>query len=225
MGRQGRRAYASPARRLYGNPRNDVLQFADVARPLVFRQQGDGFWSESCAGSHPSGGFVPESRHEQRNVARAIAKSGHLDTDHIQTKAQIETKPTRGRFLIETTVRGGNDSNIDSARQVFSDSPHFPILQHAQEFGLRACGQLANFVEKQRPAVSVFKQSRPLSYGPGKRASRVAEEFCLDEFVGERSAIQRAESAVAAGSEPVDGTSDEFFAAAALTRKATLVEH
>src|SRR6187431_486407 len=140
----------------------------------------------------------PRVARDPTRPAASFAKRRNLNTNHIEPKPQVEAKSPSRRLLIEPAIRCGNDANIDAARQVLPHSPHFPILQHAQQLGLRARRQLANLVEEQGAAVSFLKQSRSLSDGAGERASRVTEEFCFDQFVGQRGTIQGAEAAVAA---------------------------
>ncbi len=132
MGWQRGCAYASTPRRLHRDPRNYVLQLAHIAGPLISGKQSHRFVSDRRARPHTTSGFVPESRNQQRDVAGAITKGWNLDSNHVQSKAQIQPKPSGRRLLLEATVRGSDDSDINAARQIFAHSPHFPILKHAQ---------------------------------------------------------------------------------------------
>ena len=54
------------------------------------------------------------------------------------------------------------------ARDVLTDAPKLPFLDHSQHFRLGPWRQLAHFVEKQRPAVRLFEHTRPIGDGAGE---------------------------------------------------------
>ena len=109
-----------------------------------------------------------------------------------------------------------DDADVDAARDVLADAPQLAFLNHAQHLGLRARRQLADFVEEQRAAVRLFEHAGALGDGAGERAARVAEQLGLDQVVGQRRAVQRAERAVAARAAAMNRPRDQLLAAAAL---------
>ncbi len=80
-----------------------------------------------------------------------------------------------------------------------------------------ARGQLADFVQEERSPISFFEQPLTIADRAGKGAARVAKKFRLEEIVGERGAVHRAEPPLPSRAETVDGAGDEFLPAAALS--------
>ena len=57
---------------------------------------------------------------------------------------------------------------------------HFPAFDDAQQVGLLVCGHIANFIQKQGPAVGQFKAADSIGPGIGKRTLDVAKEFAQE---------------------------------------------
>src|SRR5215470_5042241 len=76
----------------------------------------------------------------------------------------------------------------------------------------------ADFVEKERAFVSQFKASRFLRDSSGEGAFLMTEQFTLQESKGNRRAIQFDKSALAARTEIVNCTGDEFLASSCLAQ-------
>ena len=138
----------------------------------------------------------------------------------MRTTSRRNRRSARNRFgrdlLVEPAIGGRDDAGVDAARHVLADAPHFPILQHAQQLGLRARRQLADLVEEHRAAIGFLEEPGALADRPGERAARVAEELRLEQVVGEGRAVDRAQAAVAPRTEPMHAAGDELLAAAAL---------
>ena len=79
------------------------------------------------------------------------------------------------------------------------------VLQNAQKLRLHLQRQLADFIEKQRAAMSQLEPSDALRRWPGERAFFVAEQFAFDQARRDRRAIQLHERALAAAGS-VDGS-------------------
>jgi hypothetical protein len=65
---------------------------------------------------------------------------------------------------------------------VSTHRPHLAALQHTQQAGLHAGGQLAHLVEQQRAAVGLAEQTGALARGAGERAAGVAEQLGLGQL-------------------------------------------
>src|SRR5262249_38911772 len=90
------------------------------------------------------------------------------------------------------------------------------LLQHPQELGLQCEGQVADFIEEQRPLMGQFKASEALREGPREGAFFVPEEFAFQEVRREGGAVDRDKGARAPRAEAVQGARQEFFARAGL---------
>ena len=67
------------------------------------------------------------------------------------------------------------------------------------------------------PAVRLFEHARALGDCAGERAARVAEQLGLDQIVGQRRAVERAERPIAAWAPPMKRARHQLLAAAALS--------
>src|SRR5262249_19759801 len=79
-----------------------------------------------------------------------------------------------------------------------ADALEAPLLEHPQELGLAALGQLADLVEEQRAAVGQLEAADLLVRGAGEGALLVAEELALEERLGQRRAGEADEGAAGA---------------------------
>ncbi len=57
-------------------------------------------------------------------------------------------------------------------------------LQDMQEFGLKRQGHVADFIQKQHPAMRLLKLTPASSFGTGKGPLFVAEHFAFKKAVG-----------------------------------------
>ena len=130
--------------------------------------------------------------------------------------AQVGAEAARRDLVVEPAIGGGDDADVDAARHVLADAPHLAVLEHAQQLGLRARRQLADFVEEQRAAVGFLEEAGALADRAGEGAAGVAEQLGLEQIVGERRAVDRAQAAVAPRPEPMHAARDQLLAAAAL---------
>src|SRR5206468_6076339 len=118
-------------------------------------------------------------------------------------------------FLPQVAIRGGYDADIDAPRLIFPNPAQLAFLNHAQQLGLRARRQLADFVQKERPAVCFLEHARALGDRTSKRPACVSKQFRLDEILGQRGAVQSAERPIPPEAATVNRPRDELLAAAA----------
>ncbi len=76
---------------------------------------------------------------------------------------------------------------------------------------------IADFVEKERAAVGLFKFADALICGAGKCPALMAEQFALEKLLGYGGAIDRKKGLLAAVAMMINGAGDEFLAGAAFT--------
>jgi hypothetical protein len=129
------------------------------------------------------------------NVRGAIAQRRHDDTEDVEAETKVGTEAAAGGFVLQVPVRCRDNPHVDAAGQILADSTHLAFLQHAQELRLSAGRELADFVEKERPAVGFFEESGAFACRAGEGPARMAEQLGLDELVAQRGAVDRAESA------------------------------
>ena len=108
------------------------------------------------------------------------------------------------------------DAHVGRDRLVPADALELLLLQHAQHLGLRGRGHVADLVEEERAAVGLLELADALPVGAGERALLVAEQFALEQRLGDRGAVDRQERLVGAVGVLVDRAGDQFLAGAAL---------
>ena len=89
-------------------------------------------------------------------------------------------------------------------------------MQDAQKLRLKLDGHLGYLVEQQRAALGVLYESVLVGVRARESALRVAEQLRLDQFFGERGAVDLDEGLLVAERVVVDGVGDEFLARARL---------
>ena len=96
----------------------------------------------------------------------------------------------------------GHHANVDDAILRATDPPYGAVLEDPQEAWLKVDGQLANFVEKERPSVGSLEGSRIGLGGPGERTALVPEKLAFGEARRNAGTIEHREGAARA-SAPV----------------------
>ena len=76
---------------------------------------------------------------------------------------------------------------MDGLRAADADDDFF--FQHAQQLGLAAEAQVADFVQKQRAAGGQFEFAGSRFVGVGKGALFVTEQFAFQQRFGDRRAV------------------------------------
>ena len=66
---------------------------------------------------------------------------------------------------------------------------HFALLQHPQQLGLQGQRHVADFVQKQGPAIGRVEQPFPVLVGAGEGPLAVAEQFAFQQLLGQRAAV------------------------------------
>ena len=131
---------------------------SNISRPAVLREYphvviGDRHRSQA----EPVGRAFGEILGEHPYVAGAVAQGRNHDREHGKAVVQVFTERLRLDHRRQIAVSGGDDADADADGSFPSDADHFAILDDAQETHLRGERQLADFVEKQRPAVSLLE--------------------------------------------------------------------
>ena len=86
---------------------------------------------------------------------------------------------------------GGDDPHIDLHRRVAAHAIKLAIRQNAQQTSLDIQRHIANFIQEQRAAVSLFKATLTDGIGAGKGPFFMPKQFRFDQVLGDRRHIQR----------------------------------
>ena len=97
---------------------------------------------------------------EEFHVSLAFAKRRQVDREHIDAVVKIFAKAAGGDLDAQVAVGGGDEADVDAAFFDRTDAAERAVFEHAEEFGLQAAGEVAEFIDEQRAAVGDFEQAR-----------------------------------------------------------------
>src|SRR5262249_32535497 len=110
---------------------NDVLQFANVTRPGIRREQVQGL---SAHASYALSCFprvtIDEVLDEQRDVFSPFPQRRNLNWEDVEPIKQIGAEGTRSDGRRQVATRGRDDPHVSSNRPVSSDAFELAFLQH-----------------------------------------------------------------------------------------------
>src|SRR6185436_10230637 len=132
-------------------------------------------------------------RREDRDVARALAQRRKEDLDAAHAVVEIVAKAPVLDRAFELSIRRADDAHVGAAVDGVADAAELAFLQKAKQLRLRGERQLADLVEKQRPAVCRLDQTGAIAIRARERAAHVAEQLALDEVLRKRRAVDRGE--------------------------------
>ena len=97
-----------------------------------------------------------------------------------------------------------------------TDAVELTIRQNTQQASLQVERHVTDLVKKQCAAIGLLEPTTPGGLGAGERATLMAEQFTLEQVLGNRRGVDRDERTVAAGVAAravlVKCTRDEFLA-------------
>ena len=131
-------------------------------------------------------------RQEQR-VGSPRPQRRQVELNDVDAVVQVlaEAAFIDGRFQV--AVRGGEDADVDGDFLLAADRPDLALLQGPQQLGLRGQRHLADFVEKQRPALGQREKSLAVAAGVGEGPLHVPEQLALQQRIGQRRDVHRDE--------------------------------
>ena len=159
---------------------------------------------------------VPDQR---GNVIPALAQRWQADGKHIQAVVQIVAKCAFRDGFLQIPMRRGDDSDVDLSSARRPQAFELAFLQHAKQFRLQIERQIANFVEKQRPAVGQLESALALRHGPGECAALVTEQLALDQRRRECGTVDRHQSEVPSSAARVQLPGEQLLAGAGLAEQ------
>ena len=189
-----------------------VLEFTNVSRPWMVLEQAHGIFGEGEFGkTQACGDFLDEVFGEETDIFGALSKRRELDTNDIEAVEEVLSEAAVGHLLFEIFVRCGDDTDIGLDHLVTADAGEFPVLEHAQNFGLELDGHVADLVEEEGAAVALFEAACALRYGTGESAFFVTEQFAFEELLGDGGTVDGDVGPVVPLGVLVNRAGDEFL--------------
>src|SRR5262249_40325566 len=130
---------------------NNVLQLANVARPLIsLAEFHRALFDLTDALRHLLGKPLDEVFDENRNVLWPFAERRDIKGKDVQAVEQIRPECAGGDGCWQIAVRGGNHANVYRDGSTASNSLDLAVLQYAQQRHLGIHRNLADFIEEDR---------------------------------------------------------------------------
>src|SRR6266478_3861505 len=124
-------------------PLDDVLELANVSRPMIGLEQLQRVLVDSA---DVLLGLLRIALHEvldqHRNVFSPFPKSGEVDREDVQAIEEVGAKRSRRGRRRQITVRRGNYADVGGNDPITSDSLELSLLEHTQQRDLRLGGKL-----------------------------------------------------------------------------------
>ena len=180
-----------------------MLQLADVAGPFVWRA-GQRAQSAADKREQPrrgiSGDAVHDVREQRVEFARVLAEAlpQRRDGDRVGAQPVVEviTKTARTTQAVGRLVRRGDHPPAEAHLLAAADRREDALLQHPQQLDLHGRGDLADFIEKNRPVRTASREDAFVRLHRAREcALPVPEQLGLDERLGELREIDRHETA------------------------------
>ena len=155
---------------------------------------------------------------QQENVVFPLLERRQVDGNHAQPEEEILAELAFLHGQLEVLVRGRDHPHIHPDLLAAADPLDDLLLQEAQHLHLERQGQLADLVEKERPAVGQFEAPLALHVGPRVGPLLVTEELALQELLRDGPAVDDDEWPLAVLALPVDRLRDKLLPGPALAR-------
>ena len=163
-----------------------IAQFADVARP----GQGRELFDRRVGYGGVRSEFLDQTPDDLREVGSG-AKRRQFDRERIEAMEQVLPELPRFDELGERAVGRGHDLHIDGGAGAAPDRPDFPAVEEAQQSRLRGHRDVGDLVEEQRAPMRLANEPRRAVVARiGEGAAFVSEQFCDEQPLGRRAAIQ-----------------------------------
>ena len=132
-----------------------------------------------------------ETHADRPNVWPPLAKRGHVQMDDLQTIEEILAELAGANEFREVSVGRGDDPNVNLASRITAHRLDFAVFKESQQQRLHAEAHLADFVEKQRPAVRQQHLAHLVAKCAGEAALDVPEQLGLQQRLGQSRAVDR----------------------------------
>ncbi len=114
-------------------------------------------------------------------------------------------------------VGGRDDARVGSQQLTATQPMESLLLEHAEQLCLCGTRSIAHLIEKQRASARLFEAPDALPIGSGKRSALVAEEFRLQQRLGQSSAVHLDNGPFGPRRGTVNQSGDQFLARPRLT--------
>src|SRR5262245_11742753 len=194
-----------------------ILQLAHVTGPRVALQTANGLRGQAA---RPQAVVAPDlvedDPRQVGDILLPLAQRRHANGDDLEPEIEILAKTTVAYQLLQVGVGRGEHAHVHAHLAAAADAHELPLLEHAQQLGLRQQVHVADLVEKNRPAVGQLELPLLPPDGSRESAALVSEQLALDEINRDGGAVDRDERRLPSWRIEMKGLGDQLLAHAAL---------
>ncbi len=151
---------------------------------------------------------------ERRHVLEPLAQRRHAHRDRVDAEVEVLAQPSLAQGGLDVDVGGADQPEVDADASIAPDRTELSFLQHAQQLGLQVGRHLADLVEQERPTLGHRQQPGLVGERAGEGATPIAEQFGLDQLLGQRRAVDLDEGPFGTRAVRVHRIGNQFLAGA-----------
>ncbi len=158
-----------------------VFQLADIARPVVARDQRHGFRPDAANGA---AFLCRETRQkppgEIGDIIAALAQGRDGDGEDVEAIVEVFAEAALLHKFDQVLVGGGDDADIDLDGFLATDGIDLAFLDGAQQLYLCIERQFADLIQEQRAVIGLDEFADVAVHRAGEGAFLVAKEDAFD---------------------------------------------
>lgn len=198
---------------------NDVLEFPDIARPVVGNERRQSLVRDVRDGfADPVGERFDEVPHQGHDVVAPFTQGRQVNGKDIQAVVEIAAEFITPDQLTQIAVGGGDNPYVDAVRLTAAQAFEFLFLQDPKQFGLRSQRNISDFIQEERAGMRHFEATDLLCDSASEGASLMSEQFAFEKVKWYGRAVQTDEGTAASITDGMDAACDEFLAGACLSQ-------
>jgi hypothetical protein len=192
-----------------------VFELADISFPGGFDEAIDGGGFDAAdAFAEFACEAIEEVGNEFGDVFGTIAEGWHFDVHDIEAVVEVGAELSGLDGGGEVAVGGGEDAGLDADGLDGSDGEDLFIFDGAEELGLGAGSEFADFIEEEGAAAGGDEETGLIAVRAGVRAALMTEELIFEEFGGDGGAVDGEEGGIGILAEAVERAGGEFLSGA-----------
>ncbi len=160
--------------------------------------------------------FVEQRRGQHRQIVLAIAQRRQRNGKHVQPVKQVLAELAFPDGVIERRIGGRDHAHVQLNLALSAQPAHAPVLQHAQQFGLRGDRHIADFVQQHGAVLRQLEASGAALDRSGEGALFMAEQLAFHERIRHGGAVDGDERSGAPRAQRMNRARGQFFSRAAL---------
>jgi len=154
---------------------------------------------------------------ERFDILPALPEGRNSDVDHVEAIEQVLPEVPLPDHLFQTSVGRHDNTCVALENPGSTHSLELVLLEKPQQFDLCGRIQFPYLVNEEGPAVSKLEPALSGGHRTGESPPFVAEQFTLQNTVGQGSAIDHHKGAIPAIAVVMDRPGHQFLACSAFT--------